>query len=95
MGERAGDPCRVVDVRFAPRHRFDVAGVGQDQLEGILEQMPDRFQYTPVASIATCVTPSPPRMDHVESAWFLQAPRRRGVPVRRFMGQWSPHAKEL
>jgi hypothetical protein len=45
--EQLGDPLTVLDVGLTPRHRLDVLGVAQDQLEEPLEQVPDRLPVHP------------------------------------------------
>ena len=41
--EQVGHPLAVADVGLAPGHRLDVPGVDQQQLELVLQQVPDRL----------------------------------------------------
>ena len=43
MGEKIGDPGRVIGVALAPRYVPNVRGVGQDQIEVMAEYLPDRL----------------------------------------------------
>ena len=52
-------PGGVDRVGLAPRDMLDVSGVDQQHLEVVLQRDVRRLPYTPVDSIATCVTPSP------------------------------------
>jgi hypothetical protein len=55
--EQFGDPLAILEVGLAPGHGFDVLGIDQDHLALPFEDVPHMgFQYTPVDSIATCVT---------------------------------------
>ncbi len=47
MPEQLGDPLRVADIRLVAGHRLEVGGIGEQQLEAVLEQVPDRL---PVAA---------------------------------------------
>src|SRR3954462_15402845 len=59
MREEIGEPGRVVHVRLAARHSLDVGRVGQGERALRLPHSTAQtgFQYTPVASMTTCVTP--------------------------------------
>src|ERR1700744_2970653 len=43
MGEKVGDPGRVIGVALAPRYVTNMRGVGQDQFEIMAQHMPGRF----------------------------------------------------
>ena len=49
MPQQVGEPLAVPHVGLAPRHGLDVAGVDQQQLELLLQQVPDRLPVDPGA----------------------------------------------
>jgi hypothetical protein len=57
--EQLAQPVRIGHIGLAPRHVLDLAGVAEQQLEVASSKYQTGFQQTPVASIATCVTPRP------------------------------------
>jgi hypothetical protein len=58
MRQQLGQPGRIVHVGLATGHVFDMRGVGQHQPEATpASTCQTGFQYTPVASAATCVQP--------------------------------------
>jgi hypothetical protein len=58
MGQKIGQPGRVIDVGLAARHVLDMLGVCQHQLKiAIAEDVPDRLPVDPGARVA-CIASS-------------------------------------
>jgi hypothetical protein len=59
-----------------------VLGVGEHQLKIAFEQMPRSFQYTPVASMLTCVSSTNPRTPvALRSLWQSSSPRHAAAQI--------------